>query len=68
MKLSGDFLIRKMRHFDMRMDRSGGRTAADIINNYSRDELIAILRNYGEEKFAPRIVDAIIRERTKRAF
>ncbi|MEK6649107.1 MAG: 16S rRNA (cytosine(1402)-N(4))-methyltransferase RsmH [Actinomycetota bacterium] len=50
---------------DMRMDRSGGRTAADIINNYSRDELIAILRNYGEEKFAPRIVDAIIRERTK---
>lgn len=49
---------------DMRMDRSQGRTAADIINNCSRNELIAILRNYGEEKFAPRIVDAIIRERT----
>lgn len=53
---------------DMRMDRSQGRTAADIINNCSRDELIAILRNYGEEKFAPRIVDAIIRERTTTPF
>lgn len=49
---------------DMRMDRSQGRTAADILNHSSRDELIAILRKYGEEKFAPRIVDAIIRERT----
>ena len=49
---------------DMRMDRSQGPTAADIVNNYSRDELIAILRKYGDEKFAPRIVDAILRERT----
>lgn len=53
---------------DMRMDRSQSRTAADIINNCSRDELIAILHNYGEEKFAPRIVDAIIRERTTMPF
>jgi len=49
---------------DMRMDRSQGQTAADILNNSSRDELIAILRRYGEERFAPRIVDAIIRERS----
>ncbi|HEX7405510.1 MAG TPA: 16S rRNA (cytosine(1402)-N(4))-methyltransferase RsmH [Candidatus Nanopelagicaceae bacterium] len=48
---------------DMRMDRSQGQTAADILNNSSRDELISILRRYGEERFAPRIVDAIIRER-----
>jgi 16S rRNA (cytosine1402-N4)-methyltransferase len=48
---------------DMRMDRSQGSTAADILNNSNREELIAILRNYGEEKFAPRIVDAIIRQR-----
>lgn len=48
---------------DMRMDRSQGQTAADILNNASREDLIAILRKYGEEKFAPRIVDAIIRER-----
>lgn len=48
---------------DMRMDRSQGPTAADIVNNSSRGELITILRNFGEERFAPRIVDAIIRER-----
>ena len=35
---------------DMRMDRSQGRTAADIINFAGRDELIMILRKYGEER------------------
>ncbi len=48
---------------DMRMDRSQGRTAADLINFAERDELILILRKYGEEKFAPRIVDSILRRR-----
>jgi 16S rRNA (cytosine1402-N4)-methyltransferase len=48
---------------DMRMDRSQGQTAADILNNSTREDLIRILRQYGEEKFAPRIVDAIMRQR-----
>ena len=48
---------------DMRMDRSRGRTASDIVNFADREELILILRKYGEEKFAPRIVDAILRRR-----
>jgi len=48
---------------DMRMDRSRGRTAADLINFAGRDELILILRKYGEERFAPRIVDSILRRR-----
>jgi 16S rRNA (cytosine1402-N4)-methyltransferase len=48
---------------DMRMDRSQGRTAADLVNFAGRDELISILRKYGEEKFAPRIVDSILRRR-----
>lgn len=48
---------------DMRMDRSKGITAAQLINTGSRDELISILRKFGEERFAPRIVDAIIRQR-----
>jgi len=50
---------------DMRMDPSQGITAGEIINTYSREELVAILRNFGEEKFAPRIVDAIIERRSK---
>jgi 16S rRNA (cytosine1402-N4)-methyltransferase len=49
---------------DMRMDRSQGQTAAEIVNYATRDELIRILRNFGEEKFAPRVVDAIIRQRS----
>ncbi len=48
---------------DMRMDRSQGRTAADIINFAERGELVMILRRFGEERFAPRIADAIIRQR-----
>lgn len=48
---------------DMRMDRSQGRSAADLVNFGSRTELITILRTFGDEKFAPRIVDSIIRRR-----
>jgi len=48
---------------DMRMDRTQGESAADLINHGSRENLIMILRKFGEEKFAPRIVDAIIRQR-----
>ena len=48
---------------DMRMDPSRGRTAADVVNDSSAAELTRILRDYGEERFARRIADAIVRER-----
>jgi 16S rRNA (cytosine1402-N4)-methyltransferase len=48
---------------DMRMDRSSSMTAYQILHTYDRNSLIQILRNYGEEKFAPRIVDNIIEAR-----
>lgn len=48
---------------DMRMDQSQGLTAADIVNSWPHGEIARILRIYGEEKFAPRIADFIIRER-----
>jgi 16S rRNA (cytosine1402-N4)-methyltransferase len=48
---------------DMRMDQSQGITAAEIVNTWSHGDLARILRVYGEEKFAPRIADFIIRER-----
>lgn len=50
---------------DMRMDTSGGVTAAEILNGYSQGELTRILRTYGEERFAPRIAAAIVRERAR---
>ncbi len=40
---------------DMRMDTRSAKTAADIVNNYSCEELTHILRMYGEEKFAASI-------------
>ena len=48
---------------DMRMDQTKGITAAEIVNTWSHADLTRILRVYGEEKFAPRIADFIIRER-----
>ncbi|HVT19866.1 MAG TPA: 16S rRNA (cytosine(1402)-N(4))-methyltransferase RsmH [Mycobacteriales bacterium] len=48
---------------DMRMDPTRGRTAADVVNGYSAGELARILREYGEERFARRIAEAIVRER-----
>jgi len=49
---------------DMRMDQSQGLSAYDILMTYDRGALIRVLRNFGDEKFAPRIVDRIIEARS----
>jgi len=48
---------------DMRMDQSAGLTAKEILDTYEKQALVRILRMYGEEKFAPRIVDFIVEAR-----
>lgn len=48
---------------DMRMDRQASLTAYDVVNTYSKDELIRILYNYGEENFAKAIVNKIVEAR-----
>jgi 16S rRNA (cytosine1402-N4)-methyltransferase len=48
---------------DMRMNQAGTLTAADIVNGYPADRLAMVLREYGEEHFARRIADAVVRER-----
>ena len=50
---------------DMRMDQTADRTAADIVNVYPAAELARVLRDYGEERFARRIADAVVRERAR---
>ena len=50
---------------DMRMDRTGALTAADVVNTYSAARLAQVLREYGEERFARRIADAVVRERAR---
>lgn len=51
---------------DMRMDRTAPIDAAYIVNNYERQDLIRIIRDYGEEKLAVRIADRICRRREER--
>ncbi len=53
---------------DMRMDRSGGMTAAEVLNTYPIAELTRVLRDYGEERFARRVAEAIARERAVEPF
>lgn len=45
---------------DMRMDKDGTLTAEIIVNTYSKEELAAVIKNYGEEKFAWRIAQFIV--------
>jgi 16S rRNA (cytosine1402-N4)-methyltransferase len=53
---------------DMRMDPTGGRTAADVLNTYPVDRLARVLKVYGEERFARRIAQRIVREREQQPF
>jgi 16S rRNA (cytosine1402-N4)-methyltransferase len=53
---------------DMRMDPTTGQTAADVLNTYPPGELIRILRDYGEERFAQRITRVIVAQREREPF
>ena len=53
-------------YLDMRMDQTQAFTAHDLVNTYTRDDLVRILRDYGEERFAGRIADKIIRAREQK--
>jgi 16S rRNA (cytosine1402-N4)-methyltransferase len=53
---------------DMRMDETEGITAAEVLNTYSAADLARILREYGEERFAKRIADRIVRARQTTPF
>ncbi|HCA86578.1 MAG TPA: 16S rRNA (cytosine(1402)-N(4))-methyltransferase [Streptomyces sp.] len=53
---------------DMRMDQTTGISAAEVLNTYPPGELVRILRAYGEEKFAKKIVDAVVKGRAKEPF
>lgn len=48
---------------DMRMDQSDSFTAADIINSWPGERIKRILYDFGEERYAPRIADEIVRYR-----
>ncbi|MBL7575295.1 16S rRNA (cytosine(1402)-N(4))-methyltransferase RsmH [Peptoniphilus asaccharolyticus] len=49
---------------DMRMDRSSSLSAWEIVNEYSKEELTKIIRDYSEERFASKIADKIVKKRS----
>ena len=51
---------------DMRMNNEDPLTAADVVNTWSQEELKRILYDYGEERYAPRIAEAICRRRAEK--
>ena len=53
---------------DMRMDQSGGRTAAEVLASYDEAALTRVLREWGEERFAARIARRIVERREREPF
>ena len=53
---------------DMRMDQTGGLTAAEVLNTYSHGELARVLKTYGDERFAGKIASAVIAQREREPF
>ena len=48
---------------DMRMDNRAARSAYNVVNEYSSDELKKVIYEFGEERVAPKIVSGIINAR-----
>ncbi len=51
---------------DMRMDRSQGQSAGELVNHADANTLKRILWDYGEERYAPQIANAIVHQREKK--
>jgi len=53
---------------DMRMDRSSGLTAADVVNKFPEKELADLIYLYGEERYSRRIAKRLVSLRDEKAF
>lgn len=62
-KAERGFSYMKDAPLDMRMDQKGGLSAFDVVNGYSEEKLIDVLKIYGEERFAKKIARFIIERR-----
>jgi 16S rRNA (cytosine1402-N4)-methyltransferase len=63
---SRGFSYNKDAPLDMRMDRTSGISAWDVVNNYSERELEQIIFDYGEDRWAKRIAEFIVLERSEK--
>jgi len=60
------FSYRNDAPLDMRMNQEQTLSAKEIVNNYSKEELIRVFRDYGEEKFARNIASKIVEKRSEK--
>ncbi len=60
------FSFRNGGPLDMRYDESNELTAVDIVNAWTKEDLIRVLREYGEERAAGRIAEAIVQARKRK--
>lgn len=60
------FSFRSTGPLDMRMDQRGKIDAAKLLNTLSEEELTAIFKSYGEERWAKRIARAVVKTRIQR--
>lgn len=51
---------------DMRMDRRNVKSAYEVVNEYTKEELTRIFYEYGEEKWSARVADFIVRKRNEK--
>ncbi len=63
---SRGFSFRRDEPLDMRMDPDMKVSAADMVNSLPVEQLIELLKNYGQERWAPKIARAIDKERKKK--
>lgn len=62
------FSFRQDGPLDMRMDNSRGQTAAQWLETVAEAELVRVIREYGEERFAKPIAKAIVARRVQKPF
>jgi len=60
------FSFRYSAPLDMRMNQTGGRTAADLLNTYSEEDLARVLYIYGEMNNSRQIAKRIVQARNKK--
>ncbi len=60
------FSFHKDAKLDMRMDQDAPLSAYEVVNTYSHIQLVQIMRDYGEEKFASSIAKRMVEERKKK--
>ena len=58
------FSFRHDAKLDMRMSKNNSFSAYDLVNTYEEDDLVRVIRDYGEEKFAKSIARHIVKQRT----